>query len=140
MSLQILQLRFGEEVQTRSLQRFPNRNIERLRVGTIVRTREVLGFHEVLQVVIDGDSKVVETNDVFNSNAEELDVDPRVKAKLEPFNSVEDFKVLYPPVMIFKTHGHVLVTNLIAAGRADPCREEITQPQHKLWVQWGEDS
>jgi len=76
----------------------------------------------------------------YYSNAEELDVDPRVKAKLEPFNSVEDFKVLYPPVMIFKTHVHVLVTNLIAAGRADPCREEITQPQHKLWVQWGEDS
>jgi len=33
----------------------------------------------------------------YYSNAEELDVDPKVKAKLEPFNSVEDFKVLYPP-------------------------------------------
>merc|ERR1719348_1411055 len=30
-------------------------------------------------------------------NAEELDVDPKIKAKLENFNSIEDFKVLYPP-------------------------------------------
>jgi len=33
----------------------------------------------------------------YYSNAEELDVDPKLKTKLEPFNSVEDFKVLYPP-------------------------------------------
>ena len=32
------------------------------------------------------------------SNAEELDIDPKLKTKLEPFNSIEDFKVLYPPV------------------------------------------
>ena len=34
------------------------------------------------------------------SNAEELDVDPKLKTKLEPFNSIEDFKVLYPPVSL----------------------------------------
>ena len=34
----------------------------------------------------------------YYSNAEELDVDPKLKTKLEPFNSIEDFKVLYPPV------------------------------------------
>merc|ERR1712096_360676 len=33
----------------------------------------------------------------YYSNAEELDVDPKLKTKLEPFNSIEDFKVLYPP-------------------------------------------
>jgi len=33
----------------------------------------------------------------YYSNAEELDVDPKLKEKLEPFNSIEDFKVLYPP-------------------------------------------
>jgi len=33
----------------------------------------------------------------YYSNAEELDIDPKLKTKLEPFNSIEDFKVLYPP-------------------------------------------
>merc|ERR1711892_812311 len=33
----------------------------------------------------------------YYSNADELDVDLKIKTKLEPFNSIEDFKVLYPP-------------------------------------------
>ena len=31
-------------------------------------------------------------------NARELDVDDRLKGQLEQFHSIEDFKVLYPPV------------------------------------------
>lgn len=33
----------------------------------------------------------------YYSNADELEVDPKIKSKLEPFNTIEDFKVLYPP-------------------------------------------
>lgn len=35
---------------------------------------------------------------VFFSNATELDVDSKLKSQLEQFHSIEDFKVLYPPV------------------------------------------
>lgn len=33
----------------------------------------------------------------YYANADELDVDPKIKTKLEPFKTIEDFKVLYPP-------------------------------------------
>lgn len=51
MPFPILQLRFGEEVQTSPLQRLPSRNDTRLRKRSIVRTREVLGVQKVLQTV-----------------------------------------------------------------------------------------
>lgn len=52
----------------------------------------------------------------YYSNAEELDVDPKLKTKLEPFNSIEDFKVLYPPVSLLT----VLPTGL-------PYRDKVCQ-------------
>ena len=33
------------------------------------------------------------------SNANELDVDAKLKSQLEQFHSIEDFKVLYPQVV-----------------------------------------
>merc|ERR1719481_2462036 len=33
----------------------------------------------------------------YYSNANELDVDSKLKGQLDQFNSIEDFKVLYPP-------------------------------------------
>lgn len=33
----------------------------------------------------------------YYRGAEELAVDPKIQIKLEPFNTIEDFKVLYPP-------------------------------------------
>ena len=51
MFVQILQLRPGEEIPPGPLQGLPGRDTPRLRIWPTVRTGEVLGIHEILQVL-----------------------------------------------------------------------------------------